>query len=140
MTISIRRSGLIWISFPIQSPSLLSSSFMSKYAHQCGFLSVGEPGSRGTKPRPPNTGRINVSSNLRHRRCTVWVGVVRSIRKLLGLTISCPLISISESCWLSRRGILIDLGVPASDDTKLLDDFDMGSKNLMRGFVNKPNT
>jgi hypothetical protein len=29
------------------------------------LCSVGDPGEKGTKPRPPNMGRISASSNLR---------------------------------------------------------------------------
>lgn len=32
---------------------------------QCRPLSVGDPGTKGTKPRPPNIGRMKASSNFR---------------------------------------------------------------------------
>jgi hypothetical protein len=48
--------------------------------------------------------------------------------------------SASESCPSPRSGTLNDFGVDESDSTMLVVCFVWGSKNLIRGLVNKPNT
>jgi len=58
---------------------------------------------------------------------------------LFGLTTSGR--SNSESCPSPRRGTVTDFGVDGSDDNNMLVVcFGWGSKNLIRGLVNKPNT
>lgn len=48
----------------------LLHQFHFSLAHHHG-PSVGEPGAGGANPRPPNIGRMYVSSNLRQYRCTL---------------------------------------------------------------------
>lgn len=52
-------SILIYISYIVRS--ILGWGLIS----QCLLLSVGDPGTKGTKPLPPNIGRMKASSNFR---------------------------------------------------------------------------
>jgi len=109
--------------------------------HWWPLRSDGEPGSTGTKPLPPKTGRMNASSNLRHKRWTVCVGVLSNARMLLGRWIGS--ISTSESWALPRSGTVADFGVDVSVAITMFISLWFGvwgSKSLMSGLVIKPNT
>lgn len=108
--------------------------------HWLPLRSLGEPGSTGTKPLPPKTGRMNESSNFRHNRWTVWVGVDSKARRLFGRWISWPSRSASESRESPRSGTMNDFGVVDSVVVMLLVILGWGSRSLMSGLVSKPNT
>jgi len=67
----------------------------------------------------------------------VWVGSLRSIRRLDGLTIRALAVSRSEPCMLVRRGECRDLGDDGSEGTVLLE---AGSSSRINGFVIIPKT
>jgi hypothetical protein len=114
--------------------------FCSFQRHTLPLRSVGEPGSTGTKPLPPNTGRMNESSNFLHSRWTVWVGVESKARMLFGRCISWPSRSASESRGSPRSGTMTDFGVDDSVVVMLFVAFWWGSRSLISGLVSKPNT
>lgn len=129
----------------MQFTNKLHISWLFSQRHWWPLRSVGEPGSIGTKPLPPKTGRMNASSNLRHKRWTVCVGVESKARMLLGRWISWPSISTSDSWALPRSGTVTDfgLGVDGSVVIVMLDSLwcgVWGSKSLISGLVNRPNT
>lgn len=51
----------------------------------------------------------------------MWVGVLRSMRRLVGRGILRPPMLASESCTLPRSGIVKDFGPEGSEGTMLLE-------------------
>lgn len=70
----------------------------------------------------------------------MWVGVLRSMRRLVGRGMLQPPVLASVSCTLPRSGNVKDFGLEDSEGTVLLECPDKGSNHLTRGLVNIPNT
>ena len=68
------------------------------------------------------------------------VGVLRSMRRLVGRGIVGLPVSASELSLLPRSGNMNDFGLDGSEDTMLLECIAGGIKNLTRGLVIIPNT
>ena len=98
--------------------------------------STGEPGTKGTKPRPPNIGRMNRSSNLRQRRWTERVGAVRINWRLYWGELICPT-SKSDPTMLVRSGSRIDW-LESRDD--VFRPVLGGMRRLSSGLVSRPKT
>ena len=100
---------------------------------------LGEPGTKGTKPRPPKTGLMNLSSNFLQRWWTVDVGCLMNNWSLLRLGADW-LLPLSTGPPFSRDKSLRSSKLAKSFSPEVNGFALFRSTDWIRGFVTEPKT